>query len=83
MSTPISRSGIHGHCECDRKYWRVVDWKCNHSAFNGYHTTPSDYSALVCLRCLHHWRTNAKYSYQIRSISEEEKRKWHMHESQD
>jgi hypothetical protein len=34
---------------------------CNYSAFNGYHFTPSDYSAVQCLTCGASWRTKAKY----------------------
>ena len=41
--------------------WRVVDYHCNHSAFNGYHRTPSDYSSICCLACGRYWRTKAKY----------------------
>lgn len=42
----------------------VVARNCNHSAFNGYHWTPSDYSLLVCMatpRCRAIWRTKAAY----------------------
>ena len=28
--------------------WEVTQYMCNHSAFNGYHRTPSDYSTVVC-----------------------------------
>ncbi|HHC6496756.1 TPA: hypothetical protein ACN36B_004376 [Vibrio parahaemolyticus] len=31
----------------DRR-WRVLQYKCHHSAFSGYHRTPSDYSTVVC-----------------------------------
>jgi uncharacterized Zn finger protein len=49
-------------CECGgREGWRVIQRKCNHSAFNGYHYTPSDYSAVRCEKCGHIWRTKAKY----------------------
>jgi hypothetical protein len=34
---------------------------CNHSAFNGYRRTPSDYSGLVCRSCGRVWRTKADY----------------------
>ena len=58
-------------CECPgtrkekMKHWGVVDYKCNYSAFNGYHFTPSDYSQVVCtnLQCQGTWRTKAKYVY--------------------
>lgn len=48
-------------CKCDPKRWAVIQRKCNHSAFNGYHRTPSDYSTVVCLDCGRPWRTKAKY----------------------
>jgi hypothetical protein len=51
-------------CTCtpqDRSKWRVMHYKCNHSAFNGYHTTPSQWSALCCTACGSHWRTKAAY----------------------
>lgn len=44
--------------------WRVTQWRCNHSAFNGHHKTPSDYSAIVCEApgCVGAWRTKADYA---------------------
>lgn len=59
-------------CRCkgslaDRlKNWVVVDYKCNHSAFSGYHRTPSDYSALKCNACGARWRTKAGYVYRVK-----------------
>jgi hypothetical protein len=44
------------------RLWRVVQYRCNHSAFNGYHLTHSDYSAITCIRCGAHWRTKAPYA---------------------
>lgn len=44
-----------------KKLWRVYTWHLNHSAFNGYKPTYSDYSGVMCLRCNRHWRTKAKY----------------------
>lgn len=44
-----------------RDHWRVSQYRCNHSAFNGYHETPSDYSTVVCERCRGFWRTKARY----------------------
>jgi hypothetical protein len=41
--------------------WLILDYKCNHSAFNGYHYTSSDYSAIQCQRCMSIWRTKAAY----------------------
>jgi hypothetical protein len=44
--------------------WRVTQWRCNHSAFSGYHRTPSDYSAIICEvpGCTGGWRTKAAYA---------------------
>jgi hypothetical protein len=44
-----------------RAYWLVLQRLCNHSAFNGYHWTPSDYSAIRCGACGRVWRTRAAY----------------------
>lgn len=58
----------HIKCECGRKSGDhedlvVVQYKCNYSAFNGYHYTVSDYSEVRCVRpgCHGQWRTKAKY----------------------
>lgn len=51
-------------CSCDVKNqddWRVMQYKCNHSAFNGYRYTPSDYSSINCTKCGACWRTKAAY----------------------
>lgn len=49
----------------DRKahqpHWYVIQRYCNYSAFNGYHRTPSDYSAIRCPTCRGVWRTKAAY----------------------
>ncbi len=52
--------------------WRVVQRRCNHSAFNGYHYTPSDWSAVVCLKCNATGRTKAKYVDQLPDITDAE-----------
>jgi hypothetical protein len=56
-------------CICEgpnkRENWRVRQYKCNHSAFNGYRYTPSDYSSIHCLECGRAWRTKAKYVDEI------------------
>lgn len=44
-----------------RKHWSVIQRKCNCSAFNGYHVTPSDYSAVLCPLCPTVWRTKAAF----------------------
>ncbi len=45
--------------------WRVMQRNCNHSAFNGYAYTPSDWSAIRCQACGNGWRTKAAYVYRI------------------
>lgn len=41
--------------------WVVIQFRCNHSAFSGYHHTYSDYSEVKCTECGRRWRTKAKY----------------------
>lgn len=41
--------------------WVVSQRYCNHSAFNGYHYTPSDYSTVRCKSCGAVGRTKANY----------------------
>jgi hypothetical protein len=48
-------------CRCDNPQWRVIQRHCNHSAFSGYHYTPSAYSSVFCMSCDAHWRTKADY----------------------
>lgn len=55
-------------CTCGRKPGDIGDLvvtqrKCNHSAFNGWRRTASDYSTIRCLRpgCTGLRRTKAKY----------------------
>lgn len=59
------KSGFGRGCKCDdknrRDNWRIVNYQCNYSAFNGYKRTPSDYSLIRCLECGSYWRTKAKY----------------------
>jgi len=43
------------------RLWVILSYMCNHSAFNGYHMTSSEYSAVGCRRCGYIWRTKAKY----------------------
>jgi len=52
-------------CECkpqDRSKWRLLQYCCNHSAFNGYQRTPSSYSSVACDGCGRAWRTKAAYT---------------------
>lgn len=55
-------------CRCEERNkpveerdWEVLQLYCNHSAFNGYHCTSSDWSSVVCNVCGALWRTKAKY----------------------
>jgi hypothetical protein len=45
--------------------WLVRQFMCNHSAFNGYHYTRSDYSSINCTECGHVWRTKAAYVFDL------------------
>ena len=60
--------GFNCHCEERKKpvaerNWEVMQYRCNHSAFNGYHYTPSEYSTVVCRNpgCHGIGRTKAAY----------------------
>lgn len=55
-------------CTCGRSQrgpndsdWVVTQYHCNHSAYNSYRYTPSDYSEVTCRRCGAVWRTKAGY----------------------
>lgn len=56
-------------CKCEerskklvqQRNWVVIEYRCNYSAFNGYHYTSSDYSLVMCLTCGAIGRTKAKY----------------------
>lgn len=50
---------------CGSTQIEVVQLKCNHSAFNGYHETPSDYSGVICLDCGHFWRTKSDAVFKL------------------
>lgn len=59
-------------CKCaERKkpigerLWECWQYKCNFSAFNGYHYTPSDYSLVYCTACRGLWRTKAAWAGQL------------------
>lgn len=58
-------SGIACRCKGPKeermKNWEVLQYMCNHSAFNGYHYTRSEYSFLHCTACHMVWRTKASY----------------------
>lgn len=66
------------YCEARRtadgraRYWRVVQYRCNHSAFNGYHQTRSRYSGVRCLACGAYWRTDAVYVERLKRATDDE-----------
>ena len=67
------------HCEERKKpvkerRWVIMQRCCNHSAFSGYHRTPSDYSTVMCLSCLSVGRTKARYIDELRNITMDELR---------
>lgn len=51
----------------DKEDLIVLALKCNHSAFNGYRRTPSNWSEVRCIRpgCHGIWRTKSDYVYQL------------------
>lgn len=64
--------GVACKCEQSKKQpasardWVVTQFQCNHSAFNGYKHTPSQYSAVSCNQCNASWRTKADYVNSLR-----------------
>lgn len=56
---------VRGTAEDRERFWRVVQYRCNRSAFNGYHKTRSEYSGVRCLFCGAYWRTRAAYVYRL------------------
>ena len=53
-------------------HWFVLARNCNHSAFNGYHWTPSDYSLIGCIKCRNEWRTRSGYVYNLEGATFEQ-----------
>jgi hypothetical protein len=45
--------------------WHVYQRHCNHSAFNGYRYTRSDWSSIGCAACHMTWRTKAAYVHRL------------------
>ena len=56
--------------------WVVTQRRCNHSAFNGYRMTPSDYSTVWCLSCGAIGRTKAAYVDQLPNATAKQLRRW-------
>lgn len=48
-----------------RENWEVLQYMCNHSAFNGGRRTGSAYSSVRCKACGAVWRTKAKYTHTL------------------
>lgn len=68
-----------GKCpKCRSANVKVSQRMCNHSAFNGYHYTPSDYSEIMCLNCGWRWRTKADY---VPGLSDMSAADWKRHET--
>ncbi len=70
----------HTKCECGRKRndhedLVVIARNENHSAFNGYKRTWSEYSHVRCTRpgCYGDWRTKAKYVDHLPDAGEQHK----------
>jgi hypothetical protein len=56
-------------CKCDERNnsllvrrWRVIQYRYNQPAFNGFHFTSSKWSAITCLVCNASWRTKERYA---------------------
>lgn len=60
-------------CKAPIEHWRVIDRNCNYSHFNGRRWTPSDYSALVCMKCGWRWRTKAAYVVEVKDATATER----------
>ena len=58
--------------------WVVLQYKCNHSAFNGYRRTPSDYSTVKCLECGATGRTKAAYVGELVRLGRVRSKLWWM-----
>jgi hypothetical protein len=64
VAKKVAREQHQLQLTCSREHrasWVVVQYRCNFSAFNGYHQTPSDYSCCRCDECGRVWRTKAAY----------------------
>lgn len=60
-------------CSCEerkkpvtKRRWSIMQYRENHSAFNGYRATPSDWSEIRCESCGGRWRTKANYVFHLR-----------------
>lgn len=70
-------------CQCSKgiprkermKNWRIIDYKCNYSKFNGCRYTPSDWSKIRCLCCGNYWRTKQSYVDDLDFATDEEQKR--------
>lgn len=72
MAVSFSCHCAERHKPVKERQWRVLQRMCNHSAFNGYHYTPSDYSSVICLACGSEGRTKAKYVSELSNATNAE-----------
>lgn len=63
-------------CRCPRAGVVVLTRNANYSAFNGYHYTPSDYSAVMCTCCGACWRTKSAWVAKAPDMSKEQLTEW-------
>lgn len=63
-------------CKCleskkpvNERNWLVNMYCCNVSAFNGYRSTPSDYSEIQCNTCNALWRSKAEYTHKLKRMN--------------
>ncbi len=61
---------MKGKCSHRTCRLHVLCRKHNHSAFNGYRLTPSEYSLVQCLDHLTLWRTKAAYVAMLQGYCE-------------
>lgn len=70
--------GLACHCPERQKPlaerdWTVSQYGCNHSAFNGYHRTPSDYSTVKCGQCPGMWRSKGRFVEELVALGKVER----------
>lgn len=66
-------ASCHGR---ERENVRIVHRNHNHSAFNGYHRTWSEYTGVVCINCGRSWRTKAAWLWRTPMLKKGELRDW-------
>lgn len=71
MSKGIACS-CSGPIEDRLKNWRIIQFKCNHSAFNGWKKTYSEYSSFRCMVCTNIWRSKSDYVFKVKALHDPE-----------